>query len=60
MIYTPAETELLAAARQLGCRRRNGLGMLARQGAIAFKTWTGIAPDARRMEETLRQVLASR
>ena len=41
MIYQPAETRLLAAARAAGCRVANGLGMLAHQGAKAFEIWTG-------------------
>jgi shikimate dehydrogenase len=54
VIYTPAETELLHAAKARGCRVRNGLGMLARQGAKAFEIWTDVAPDAHRMEDILR------
>jgi shikimate dehydrogenase len=57
VIYTPAETELMRAARAAGCRVRGGLGMLARQGAMAFKLWTGTAPDPLAMEATLRQRL---
>jgi shikimate dehydrogenase len=41
MIYLPAETALLRAARASGCRMANGLGMLLRQGAAAFEIWTG-------------------
>jgi shikimate dehydrogenase len=41
MIYRPAETRLLAAAKRAGCRTANGLGMLLHQGARAFKIWTG-------------------
>jgi shikimate dehydrogenase len=43
MIYKPAETRLLAAAKAAGCRTANGLGMLVGQGARAFQLWTGIA-----------------
>jgi shikimate dehydrogenase len=35
LIYRPAETALLAAARALGLRSANGLGMLAGQGILA-------------------------
>ncbi len=52
-IYAPAETALLAAARERGCQTRNGLGMLARQGAAALEIWTGSQPDPASMEETL-------
>jgi shikimate dehydrogenase len=41
MIYRPAETRLLVAARKVGCKTANGLGMLLHQGAKAFKIWTG-------------------
>ena len=41
MIYRPAETRLLAAAKKAGCKTANGLGMLLYQGAKAFKIWTG-------------------
>lgn len=41
MIYRPAETPLLQAARAAGCRTANGLGMLLYQGAEALEIWTG-------------------
>lgn len=41
MIYRPAETPLLRAAREAGCRTANGLGMLLYQGAAALELWTG-------------------
>jgi shikimate dehydrogenase len=41
MIYRPAETKLLAAARAARCKTANGLGMLLHQGAKAFEIWTG-------------------
>jgi shikimate dehydrogenase len=45
MIYRPAETKLLSAAKAAGCKTANGLGMLLHQGAKAFEIWTGkIAP----------------
>jgi len=40
MIYRPAETPLLAAAKKAGCRIANGLSMLLYQGARAFELWT--------------------
>ena len=45
MVYRPAETALLKAARLAGCRVANGLGMLLHQGARALELWTGqVAP----------------
>ena len=41
MIYKPAQTKLLAAAKAAGCKTSNGLGMLLHQGAKAFEIWTG-------------------
>ena len=41
MIYRPAETPLLKAAKAAGCRAANGLGMLLYQGAQALELWTG-------------------
>ncbi|HTI73165.1 MAG TPA: shikimate dehydrogenase [Candidatus Limnocylindria bacterium] len=41
MIYRPAETPLLVAAKAAGCQTANGLGMLLYQGAAAFELWTG-------------------
>lgn len=41
MVYRPAETALLRAAKAAGCRTANGLGMLLYQGAAALELWTG-------------------
>ena len=41
MIYRPAETRLLAAAKAAGCTVANGLGMLLYQGAAALELWSG-------------------
>jgi shikimate dehydrogenase len=41
MIYRPAQTQLLLAAKKAGCKTANGLGMLLHQGAKAFEIWTG-------------------
>jgi shikimate dehydrogenase len=47
MIYRPAETPFLQAARTAGCRTANGLGMLLYQGAKALEIWSGqMAPVA--------------
>jgi shikimate dehydrogenase len=42
VIYAPPETPFLRAARAHGLRSANGLGMLARQGALAFELWLGV------------------
>lgn len=41
VIYNPAETKLLAQAKQFGCRTANGAGMLFYQGVRAFEIWMG-------------------
>ncbi len=41
MVYRPAETALLKAAKTAGCRTANGLGMLLYQGAKALEIWSG-------------------
>jgi shikimate dehydrogenase len=44
LVYNPLETRLLRQARESGARAVDGLGMLVRQGAIAFEMWTGEGP----------------
>lgn len=41
VVYAPRETPFLRAASAHGIRSANGLGMLARQGALAFELWLG-------------------
>lgn len=41
MVYRPAHTLLMQQAEAAGARVIGGLGMLVRQGAAAFKIWTG-------------------
>ena len=55
MIYRPAETRLLAAAKAAGCRTANGLGMLLHQGAKAFEIWTGRPAPLDVMRRALEQ-----
>ncbi len=49
IVYFPLETELLRAARAIGCRALNGGGMAVLQAAEAFRLFTGITPDVERM-----------
>lgn len=53
MIYQPAETKFLAAARNAGCRTSNGLGMLLYQGVAALEIWSGMAVPADLMRQAL-------
>lgn len=49
IVYFPLETELLRAARALGCRTLDGGGMAVFQAVDAFRLFTGVTPDAERM-----------
>ena len=49
IVYFPLETELLHAARRLGCRTSDGSGMAVYQAAEAFRLFTGLQPDVSRM-----------
>lgn len=49
IIYFPLETELLRAARALGCRTMSGGGMAVFQAVGAFRLFTGLEPDPERM-----------
>jgi shikimate dehydrogenase len=55
MIYRPAETPLLKAAKNAGCQTANGLGMLLHQGARAFEIWTGKSAPLAVMRRALEQ-----
>ncbi len=54
LVYVPAETSLLRAARLRGLRAANGSEMLIAQAAIAFERWTGIGG----MEGVMRDAVA--
>lgn len=45
IVYSPLETELLAAARTRGNRIVDGLGMLLHQAVPGFKRWFGVRPE---------------
>ncbi len=42
LVYHPATTPLMVAARAVGAPAANGLSMLVHQAATAFEHWTGI------------------
>ncbi len=60
IVYNPLETPLLCAARQCGRATIDGLGMLVEQGAESFRLWTGVLPQTKAVEDTLRQWLLTR
>ena len=45
LVYSPLETDLLAAARTHGCPVVDGLGMLLHQARPGFEAWFGKAPE---------------
>jgi shikimate dehydrogenase len=51
IVYFPLETELLRTANALGCRTLDGGGMAVFQAAEAFRLFTGITPDAKKMRQ---------
>jgi shikimate dehydrogenase len=55
MIYRPAETPLLRAAKAAGCRVANGIGMLLYQGAKALEIWSGQPAPVAVMRRALEQ-----
>ncbi len=55
LVYNPAETRLVRAARAAGLRAANGLGMLVEQAALAFEVWTGRAVPRRALWEAVLQ-----
>jgi shikimate dehydrogenase len=57
VVYRPLETELLRAARELGCRTLDGGGMAVFQAADAFALFTGVAPDRERMLRHFAQLV---
>jgi shikimate dehydrogenase len=53
VVYAPPRTPFLARAAARGLAADNGLGMLARQGALAFELWLGVAPPVAIMRAAL-------
>ncbi len=59
IVYFPLETALLRAARERGCRTLDGGHMAVGQAVGAFELFTGITPDAGRMDRHFRSLIAS-
>ena len=55
MIYRPAETAFLRAAKAAGGRTANGLGMLLYQGAKALEIWSGKTAPVETMRHALEK-----
>ena len=59
VVYFPLETELLRAARKVGCRTLNGSGMVIGQAALAFEIITGRVADQQRMGRSFHEMPAA-
>ena len=57
MIYRPNQTQLMAKAEAAGGRAIGGLGMMVRQGAVAFELWTGREAPVEVMFVAVREAL---
>ena len=57
LVYVPAETPLLAAARARGLQASNGSEMLIAQAAAAFERWTGVGGMADVMRTAVQPLL---
>jgi shikimate dehydrogenase len=60
LVYHPAVTPLLEAARARGLRAVNGLGMLIHQAAHAFRHWTSEEPPLEAMSAAAVAALGHR
>jgi shikimate dehydrogenase len=60
LVYHPALTPLVEAARERGAAATNGLGMLIHQAAHAFRLWTGEDPPLEVMSAAALADLALR
>ena len=57
VVYAPRNTPWLGAARRRGLRCDDGLGMLARQGALALELWLGVKAPLEAMRAALSATL---
>jgi shikimate dehydrogenase len=58
IVYTPLDTPLLKAARQIGCATMDGGTMNVGQAAGGFKLFTGRDADAVRMDAHFRKLVS--
>lgn len=57
VVYRPLDTELLTAARAIGCRTLHGGHMAVGQAADAFRLVTGDDPDLERMHQHFQRLV---
>jgi shikimate dehydrogenase len=58
VVYAPQRTPFLERATARGLAADNGLGMLARQGALAFELWLGLPPPVAIMRAAIDDSLS--
>ncbi len=54
VVYAPPRTPFLVRAEERGLAHEGGLGMLVRQGALAFELWLGVKPPLDVMRAALQ------
>jgi shikimate dehydrogenase len=59
IVYFPLETALLKAARRIGCATADGGHMAVGQAFGAFELFTGVRPDAARMDAHFRRLVSA-
>jgi shikimate dehydrogenase len=57
VMYGPRETPFLAVARRTGLKSADGLGMLARQGALSLSAWLGVEAPLEVMRQAAMRYL---
>ena len=60
IVYHPRHTALLGAARNIGAKTVEGLGMLVHQAVLQQRLWTGTSPDAAVLWAAAERELATR
>jgi shikimate dehydrogenase len=60
VVYNPAETAFVRAARARGLTAENGLGMLVRQAALAIELWLGGKPPLEPLAAAAARALAEK
>jgi shikimate dehydrogenase len=60
LVYNPADTAFLRAARAAGVGARGGLGMLVGQAALALEIWLGVPAPRAAMQRAALAALAAR
>lgn len=60
LVYNPAVTPFVAAARARGLVAESGLGMLVGQAALAVELWLGRRPDSEHLRRAAERALAQK